>query len=93
VHDEIAAQRELLTIALDANLAVLSMRQNETTKRLTIIATIFLPLSFITGFFGMNFGFMVNHISSLWTFLVLGLGTLLASCAALFAWFRRSGYV
>jgi magnesium transporter len=93
VHDEIAAQRELLTIALDANLAVLTMRQNETTKRLTIIATIFLPLSFITGFFGMNFGFMVNHISSLWTFLVLGLGTLLVSCVALFAWFRRSGYV
>jgi Mg2+ and Co2+ transporter CorA len=46
-----------------------------------------------TGFFGMNFGFMVNHISSLSTFHVLGIGTLLASCLILFAWFRRSGYV
>jgi len=93
VHDEITTQRELLTNALEANLAVLSVRQNDTTKQLTIIATIFLPLSFITGFFGMNFGFMVGHISSLWTFLVLGIGTLVASSAALFAWFRRSGYV
>ena len=93
VHDEITAERELLANALEANLAVLSVRQNETTKRLTTIATIFLPLSFITGFFGMNFGFMVGHISSLWTFLVLGIGTLLASCAGLFAWFRHSGYV
>ena len=59
VHDEITAERELLTSALEANLAVLSVRQNETTKRLTTIATIFLPLSFITGFFGMNFGYMV----------------------------------
>ena len=93
VHDEITAQRELLTNALEANLAVLSVRQNDTTKQLTIIATIFLPLSFITGFFGMNFGFMVGHITSLWTFLVLGIGSLVASAVALFAWFRRSGYV
>jgi len=93
VHDEITAQRELLTSALEANLAVLSVRQNETTKRLTTIATIFLPLSFIVGFFGMNFGYMVDHISSLWAFLVYGIGSLVASCVGLFAWFRRSGYV
>ena len=92
VHDEITAQRELLTSALEANLAVLSVRQNETTKRLTTIATIFLPLSFIVGFFGMNFGYMVDHISSLRAFLVYGIGSLVASCVGLFAWFRRSGY-
>src|SRR2546427_778352 len=93
VHDEITAQRELLTSALEANLAVLSVRQNETTKRLTTIATIFLPLSFIVGFFGMNFGYMVDHISSLRAFLAYGIGSLVASCVGLFAWFRRSGYV
>jgi magnesium transporter len=93
VNDEIASQRELLTSVLEANLAVLSARQNETTKQLTIIATIFLPLTFITGFFGMNFGWMVGHIASPEIFWGLGVGLLLVSCAGLYGWFKRSGYV
>ena len=100
VHDEIGSQRELLTSILQANLAVLSVRQNEisvqqneTSKQLTLIATIFLPLSFITGFFGMNFPWMVEHIGSFWVFAVYGVGSLLISCVALFVWFRRSHYL
>jgi magnesium transporter len=100
VHDEISSHRELLTSILEANLAVLSVRQNdisvkqnETSKQLTIIATIFLPLSFVTGFFGMNFPWLVEHIGSFWVFAVYGVGTLLMSCAALYVWFRRSGYL
>jgi magnesium transporter len=100
VHDEVGAERELLTSILEANLAVLGARQNEisasqneTNKQLTLVATIFLPLSFIVGFFGMNFGWMVGHLTSLWTFVVYGVGSLLVSCAALYAWFRRRGYL
>jgi magnesium transporter len=100
VHDEITAQRELLTSILEANLAVLGVRQNEisvaqneTSKQLTLVATIFLPLSFIVGFFGMNFGWMVDHISSFWTFAVFGVLSLFASCVGIFAWFRRAGYL
>jgi len=100
VDDEITAQRELLTSILEANLAVLGVRQNEisvsqneTSKQLTLVATIFLPLSFIVGFFGMNFGWMVDHISSFWTFAVFGIVSLIASCVGIFAWFRRAGYL
>ncbi len=71
----------------------ISVQQNETGKQLTLIATIFLPLSFITGFFGMNFPWMVDHIGSFWVFAVYGVGSLLISCVALYAPFRRSHYL
>jgi magnesium transporter len=38
-----------------------------------VVATIFLPLTFITCFFGMNFGWLVDHIGSPVTFLLLGI--------------------
>jgi magnesium transporter len=99
VAEEVVAQRDLLATMLQANMAVISLqqnqisvRQNEISKQLTVIATIFLPLTFITGFFGMNFGWMVNHIGSAWVFFVLGVGSLLVSLLLLYVWFRRRGY-
>ena len=71
----------------------ISVNQNEATKKLTLVATIFLPLSFVVGFFGMNFGWMVDHVDSFAAFAAYGLGSLLLSCVALYAWFRRSRYL
>src|SRR4051794_32307321 len=96
VDDEVVAQRDLLAVILQANMAVVSVaqseiavRQNETAKQLTIIATIFLPLTFITGFFGQNFGWLVEHVDTFWAFAILGVGSLAVSGAILYAWMSR----
>jgi magnesium transporter len=94
ISDLIDSYRDLMSGATDLYLSTVSNRQNEVMKQLTVIATIFLPLSFITGFFGQNFGFMVNHlIENPWTFWVVGLGSMVATCLALLAFFRRKGWV
>ncbi len=84
--------RELMNAAIDAYLSTASNRLNVTTKQLTVIATIFLPLSFITGFFGQNFGWMVEHVDSWQAFAVLGLGLEILAVIGLLALFRLRGW-
>jgi magnesium transporter len=55
IYESIDAGRDLLGNALEAYLSASSQRTNEIMKRLTILSAIFLPLAFVTGFFGQNF--------------------------------------
>ena len=95
--EEVAAQRDLLGTTLEANMAVISVeqtrvsiRQNSTIEQLTILSTIFLPLTFVTGFFGQNFAWLVDHVSTDTAFLIFGIGGLVIPIAALWAWLYRS---
>jgi magnesium transporter len=95
VNEEVAAQRDLLGTVLQANMAVISVeqtkvsvRQNATIEQLTILATVFLPLTFITGFFGQNFAWLVGRINTLPAFLFYGIGGLVVPLALLFLWLR-----
>ncbi len=92
ISDQIDAYRDLLIGSRDAYLSVTSNRLNEITKQLTVVATIFLPLSFVVGFFGQNFGWMVRNINSGLDFWLIGGGTMVASVLILVVWMRRSSY-
>jgi magnesium transporter len=75
---------EAIDAADDAMATLIDLRLNETTYWLTVVATIFLPLTFLTGFFGMNFGWMVEQIDTQLAFWLLGIGTLVVGVA--FIW-------
>jgi magnesium transporter len=92
ISDLIDSYRDLLTSSMDVYLSTVSNRLNSVMKQLTIIATIFLPLAWLTGFFGQNFGWMVRHVGSWEAFLFLGVGTELIAIALLLAFFRRRGW-
>jgi len=89
----IAYCRELLAEALNVHLQATSNRLNTIATRLTVLAGIFVPLTLITGFFGQNFGWMVDHISSLRAFLVLGVGGVVIPGGVIWLWLRRAGYL
>ncbi len=90
VHDQHRC-RELLANAMDLYLSSTSARLNVRVGQLTLIASIFLPLTFLTGFFGMNFGFLVSRITSPLAF-ALGLGVMALAVAAELAIFKIGGF-
>jgi magnesium transporter len=93
ISDMIDSYRDLLSNAMSAYLSMVSNNLNQVMKQLAIIATIFLPLSFLTGFFGQNFAWLVGHLGGVPTFLILGIGTQLLATAGLYVLFRRRGWL
>jgi magnesium transporter len=58
IMENLEMQRESITSLVEIFMSNISLKQNEVMKTLTIIATIFIPLTFLAGVYGMNFEFM-----------------------------------
>jgi magnesium transporter len=77
--------------ASDSMAQLMDLRMNETMYWLTVVATIFLPLTFLTGFFGMNFGWMVGKIDTETAFLTLAVGGSVVAAIVIYIAIRRRG--
>jgi magnesium transporter len=93
VSDMVDSYRDLLTSAMDVYLSTVSNRLNVVMKQLTVVATIFLPITALTGFFGQNFAWLVKHVTSEASFLIFGVGGIVLSCVLLMAWFKRNDFI
>ncbi|MDQ2896971.1 MAG: magnesium/cobalt transporter CorA [Actinomycetota bacterium] len=94
VSELVDSYRDLLSGATDMYLSTVANRQGEINKQLTIIATIFLPLTFLTGFFGQNFAFLTGQIlNHTWSFFVFGIGLLIVSVGGFGIYFRRKRWL
>lgn len=91
--ETIDGYRDLTLSAMDVFMSSSSNRTNEVMKQLTIIATIFLPLSYIAGFWGQNFNFMVDHVGSAAAFVLGGIVLELMTGIFLVVYFRRKHWL
>ncbi|MFO8012395.1 MAG: magnesium/cobalt transporter CorA [Phycisphaerae bacterium] len=87
----VETQRDLIVSARDAYLSVLSNRMNEVMKVLTIIATIFIPITFVAGVYGMNFDWM-PELKQWWAYPAV-LGVMAAIAGGMLLYFRRKRWL
>ena len=81
IYEQLNRLIDGIDAAADSMAKVMDLRMNETIYWLTVVATIFLPLTFLSGFFGMNFAWMIGEIDTEAAFLLLGVGGLIVATA------------
>jgi magnesium transporter len=91
VLDAIESYREVTVGLMDVYLSSVSNRLNEVVKTLTIISSIFIPLTFIVGVYGMNFDWM-PELRWRWSYPVVWV-VMIAVSLLLLWWFRRRGWL
>jgi magnesium transporter len=91
VIDTVETYRDMLSGMLDIYLSSISNRMNEVMKVLTIIATIFIPLTFVAGIYGMNFKFMPELEWHWGYFIILGVMAVVAIWMVIF--FKRKKWM
>jgi magnesium transporter len=92
VLDLMETYREVAVGLTETYMNAMSHRMNEVMKVLTLIATIFMPLSFLAGIFGMNFEHM-PELKSTWAYPFGFFGLCIAVTGSMILWFRRRGWL
>jgi len=85
------SMRELSGSTMETHLALVNNRINETMKVLTMISTIFIPLSFLAGVYGMNFDFM-PELNNQWGYPLVWL-SFIGIAGGMVQFFRRRGWL
>jgi magnesium transporter len=91
IMDSVDTYREMLSSLLDIYMSSVSNRLNNVMKTLTIIATIFIPLTFLVGVYGMNFQHM-PELEWQYSYYVIW-GIMIATAASLLFYFRKKGWM
>jgi magnesium transporter len=95
LHDIIESMRDQVSGALEIYLSVLNNRLSEVMKILTVITTLFMPIAFITSFFGMNV-FLPRHPIDIWgntPVLAITIGLILLAPLTMLIWARRNNWM
>lgn len=90
VVQQIEQMRDSLTAIREAHLSLAAYKTNEAMKRLTIFSVIFLPLTFVTGFFGMNFTAIPWGSEQVFDGLMVGI---LLVPVVMLLWFSRKDWI
>lgn len=90
LSEMVESNREITSDIRDSYLSINSARMNRNMMVLTVITTIFIPLTFIVGIYGMNFEYMPELSFKYGYFLVLFFMAIIA--VAMFLWFKRKGW-
>lgn len=92
VGDQLEGERDRLAAVMDVYMNQVNNRQNRVMQQLAAVSTVFLPLTFLTGYFGMNFAAMVRDVSSPTAFVVLGVVLPLVILVAALGVIARRGW-
>ncbi|MCX6814122.1 MAG: magnesium/cobalt transporter CorA [Candidatus Aenigmarchaeota archaeon] len=90
INESIDDYREILSNTLEVHISMVSNRMNEVMKALTIVATVMLPLTVLTGIYGMNLNIPESHIDFMY-YIVLSLMVIIAAIMMLY--FRRKRWI
>jgi Mg2+ and Co2+ transporter CorA len=93
IEEQLYERRRWMSDMMHDFATTIAQRQGEQINRLTLVSLIFLPVTALTGFFGMNFNWMIGALSSAHAFFALGVLLPILSVVISIAWFKHRGLI